>query len=314
MTDIAASPARPKIPVWRTAYDAYRLGLGAIFSSGKMFRFFVYGSFLCLTALGAHFHVLDNGRLSGFSSLADIQVTSFVILAVTFIVLAVVAAPLGMSIQRHVVLGESPHAAYAGYVATKHGRSFVFATLAVCAIFFAAAVLQIFADDAIYEMNATGWDAVARTPGFTSSLIVLAAQLVSYTIAALFAARLFFAFPAIACDRLGASLAQSIRETNGTAWRLFFVIVIVVTPYLVISFFSLLTASTIVALNYRSEGLLPTGQDIAAEMMSSTPFFVALGIIFIGSMTTFVAIAAGAARAYQIRVERGLSGVAEVFS
>jgi hypothetical protein len=35
---------RPTIPVFRTAYDAYRLERSAIFSSGKAFRFFLYGS------------------------------------------------------------------------------------------------------------------------------------------------------------------------------------------------------------------------------------------------------------------------------
>ena len=37
------------------------------------------------------------------------------------------------------------------------------------------------------------------------------------------------------------------------------------------------------------------------------------GIMAIALAVLFVVIAAGAARAYQIRVERGLSGVAEIF-
>ena len=48
-------PAPSEISIWRTAYDAYRLGLGAIFSSGVMFRYFVYGSVMSVTMAGAEF-------------------------------------------------------------------------------------------------------------------------------------------------------------------------------------------------------------------------------------------------------------------
>ena len=51
MTETSVA-AQPKIPVFRTAYDAYRLGIGAIFSSGKMFRFFMYGFVLSIAVVG----------------------------------------------------------------------------------------------------------------------------------------------------------------------------------------------------------------------------------------------------------------------
>jgi hypothetical protein len=46
----------------------------------------------------------------------------------------------------------------------------------------------------------------------------------------------------------------------------------------------------------------------------SPQIIAATFVIWIAVMLAYVALAAAAARAYQIRVERGLSGVAEVFS
>jgi hypothetical protein len=49
-------------------------------------------------------------------------------------------------------------------------------------------------------------------------------------------------------------------------------------------------------------------------MLQSPAFIVACVIAGLGYMLSFVVTAAAAARAYQIRVERGLTGAAEVFS
>jgi len=315
MTDVSAGGPRPKIPVWRTAYDAYRLGLGAVFSSGVMFRFFVYGSLLCLATLSGYFYIVGDGQSDALVSIGSRRATAVVVITVTYLLLAAVAAPLGICIQRYIVLGEPPRKSYFHYAAMKRGRSYVFASLAVSTVFLATALVQMFADEAIFRINATTLDEAFETPRFTSAMMVLAFNLFTYGIAALLVVRFSFAFPAIACDRPGASLRQSMSETRGSLWRLFFVPLIVSIPYGIVSSAVLVVASSFAAYNYiGSEGFVPTPEELYSILMSSSSFFAGLGIVFVGAMIIFIAIAAGAARAYQIRIERGLSGVAEVFS
>src|SRR5215510_5897519 len=56
MTDAFAAAPRPKVPIFRTAYDGYRLGIGAIFGNFAMFRYFVYGSVLWISLIGYEFY------------------------------------------------------------------------------------------------------------------------------------------------------------------------------------------------------------------------------------------------------------------
>ena len=58
MTDIPVAAPHPTVPVFRTAYDAYRLGIGAFFGNSAMFRFLVYGSALSLTILATEYYLL----------------------------------------------------------------------------------------------------------------------------------------------------------------------------------------------------------------------------------------------------------------
>jgi hypothetical protein len=51
-----------------------------------------------------------------------------------------------------------------------------------------------------------------------------------------------------------------------------------------------------------------------SSIVASTPFIVACTIAGLGYMLSFVVTSAAAVRAYQIRVERGLYSVAEVFA
>ncbi|HVR66450.1 MAG TPA: hypothetical protein VMT98_07405, partial [Verrucomicrobiae bacterium] len=62
MTDSASNSSAPRIPVFRTAYDAYRLCFSAIFGSRKILRFFLYGTGLTLGIVG----VIKYARLAGF--------------------------------------------------------------------------------------------------------------------------------------------------------------------------------------------------------------------------------------------------------
>ena len=110
MTDISATLPRPKIPVWRTAYDGYRLGIGAIFSSGAMFRFFVYGS----VSLVAVFGVFLYGNLSMSGLLANASPgsnqtlvigSSFLLGIALYALIAAIQTPLGVAVQRFVLLG-----------------------------------------------------------------------------------------------------------------------------------------------------------------------------------------------------------------
>jgi hypothetical protein len=54
---------------------------------------------------------------------------------------------------------------------------------------------------------------------------------------------------------------------------------------------------------------------MATTMVYSTPFLVLYAIMFMMMMMMMTAVmAAAAARSYQIRVDRGMTGVADVFS
>ncbi|HVR66033.1 MAG TPA: hypothetical protein VMT98_05300, partial [Verrucomicrobiae bacterium] len=50
------------------------------------------------------------------------------------------------------------------------------------------------------------------------------------------------------------------------------------------------------------------------SILRSKEYLISYGIILVCGAFAYVLIAAAAARAYQIRVERGLSGAAEIFS
>ncbi len=55
-------------------------------------------------------------------------------------------------------------------------------------------------------------------------------------------------------------------------------------------------------------------QPLAYNLLRSKEYLISYGIILVCGQFAHILIAACAARAYQIRVERGLSGAAEIFS
>ena len=103
MTDISAALPRPKIPIWRTAYDGYRLGIGAIFSSGAMFRYFVYGSVSVVTVMGVLFY--GSLTMSGLvgqcgvteRTLALVVGSSFVLGIALSALIAAMQTPMGVA-------------------------------------------------------------------------------------------------------------------------------------------------------------------------------------------------------------------------
>ncbi len=119
-------------------------------------------------------------------------------------------------------------------------------------------------------------------------------------------------FPAVACDRPG-SWRQSYAETRGTVWPLFAIFLVALLPV------ALFCMVMFVIPTMAAMGIGDGVSDSAMEqelltMLLSPAFIVAYVIAGLGYMLSFVVTAAAAARAYQIRVERGLSRVAEIFS
>ena len=75
-----------------------------------------------------------------------------------------------------------------------------------------------------------------------------------------------------------------------------------------------LIAIVVFVVRYMAAGGDATSSDFLINMFNSTEIIVATIVLVLGVAISWAAVAAGAARAYQIRVERGLSGLAEVFS
>jgi len=324
MTDVSASPSRPKIPVWRTAYDAYRLGLGAVFSSGAMFRYFIYGSVLMLGIFAAEIYLslVNAGLFSNFVSGRDalsIFAIDVAIGLLSYILLAIVQTPLGIAIHRRVLLGDSPKGSYRGYAIGGHGSSFLIASIVIYAAFFAASLAYVPVVFLLYGVNPfdeTSFSGLMISHR-ASILVIMSIWFFAYFAASLLSVKCAFAFPTAACGRLGALLQQSFAETRGSMWRLFFVFLLVFVPVVVVYLVASITAALAYVVPYLTNadaGSVGSGEDMMMGLLLSPHIIIAGLVVFVAVMFSYVAMAAGAARAYQIRVERGLSGVAEVFS
>lgn len=323
MTDISVALPRPKIPVWRTAYEGYRLGIGAIFSSGVMFRFFVYGS----VALLAVFGVLAYGNASISSLMANAGTgtnqtlvigSSFLFGMLLYALIAAIQTPLGVAIQRYVLLGDSPKHSYFAYLNRGYGLRFFRVSIAVYAYFYIAGLLWfpiVYLAYHVSPLDQTEFSAalVANPSALT---VIMLVWFISYAVASLLATRTSFAFAIAAVERPGPTIRQGFAETRNTMWRLFFVFFLIfVPPFLV---YMATAFAAIISIAAQPSGqALPTSDDVERLAMSSflSPQIIAATILtWIAIMLSYVALAAGAARAYQIRIERGMSGIAEVFS
>jgi len=318
MTDVTAGLSRPKIPVWRTAYDAYRLGLGAIFSSGKMFRFFVYGSALSIAIL----MVQAYSMLWTFRYLDQLN-ADIIGIAINFGVycaLAVVQAPLGIAVQRWVLADEQPDSSYLAGALDRRGRFYLLASLAIAFPYFLASQTESIVDLAYFGGPLIVSESLASIDSARNYVLLLLLILTAgYVGASLISAKGAFLFPAVAISRR-ASVYQFLSETRGTVSRLCFVFLIALIPVTTVGLFALGVAYQMPGTPLMDALSIGDGvtnnnlDDLLLAVLRSPTNVVALVVGAAAYMTWFLVIAAGAARAYQIRVERGLSGVAEVFS
>lgn len=320
MTDIPAARPRPKIPVWRTAYDGYRLGIGAIFSSGVMFRFFVYGFLSLLIVFGILMYA--NFRMSALlASTATganqnlVIGSSFLLGMLVYAAIAAIQTPLGVVVQRYILLGDLPQLSYFGHLNGRNGLRFFRVSIAVYVYFFIGGSAYVPILYLVYHVSPfepTGMAALlATTPSALAVMMMI--FFISYLAASLLAARTTFAFPIAATDRPGPALRQGSAETRGTMWRLFFVFFLTFIPPALVY----MVAATVAAISMVGQAPAATSRDLEAWLASlflSPQFIVAAIVVWIAVMLSFVAMAAAAARAYQIRIERGMSGVAEIFS
>jgi hypothetical protein len=229
MTDIAASPTRPKIPVFDTAYDAYHLGVSAAFSSAKMFRFFVYGSVLWVFAFGIKYYdsLLRSGEITDTRPIA---LDVFVGILLTLLI-SVAQTPLGIALQRRILLGESPKGSYFGYLLAPAGIRYALVVFLVHLMFLCASLFPTLLAIALTSYMApdqNDFAAIIRVDDLATSVRLISLPLL-FAAAIGVSVRLAFAFPDAAC-RASPWLRQSIADTKGATLRLFLVYVFVSLP------------------------------------------------------------------------------------
>ncbi|HZF34590.1 MAG TPA: hypothetical protein VE914_12380 [Candidatus Angelobacter sp.] len=317
MEAITMNGPHPTIPIWRTVVAAYRAGLGAMFGDGALFRYFIYiyASLLSLIVLGLNlYHVA-----SRLASMAEPQTPGMTLLNIAvgmllYVAYAAAIYPYAVAVHRKILLGETPRDYYAAAAMRRTQLRFLLATIAVYAVFFVAPFVNNLGVYLIYDLNPFDAPAVSRAytarPAIAAVVGIL--SLLSYVGAALISARFTFAFPSIAIETPDASLRRSLAETRGSTWRLFFIFLLTFAlPFTI--FIILYVAATVVFLINHPE-LVRSPNMIASAMLYSPPFLVLFATMFIMSMVMIAVTAAAAARAYEIRVDRGMTRVAEVFS
>jgi len=216
-------------------------------------------------------------------------------------------------------LANPPIAGYLAYAAGGASSSFLRMSLVVYASLFAASFAYLPIVFLVYGVNPldeTGL-AMLMVRDSYSILVILSLWLLGYLVAFFFCVKCAFAFPTAAYDGSGASVRRSFAETRGSMWRLYFVFVLIFAPVVVVYFVAFLAAmlAYIVPLVMNAGGApAVSSEEILNDLLLSPHIIVAGIVVYIAIMLSYVAMAAGAARAYQIRVERGLSGIAEVFA
>ena len=305
----------PTIPIWRTVVAAYRLGIGALFRDGALFRYFIYASLISLVVLSLNFYQVA----SRLASMAEPQTPGMVLQSIAvgmllYVAYAAAVCPYAVAVHRKILLGETPRDYYAAAVMRRTQLRFLLATIAVYAVFFVAPFVNNLSVYLIYGLNPFDAPAISRayTTRPTIAAVVGILSLLSYVGAALISARLAFAFPSIAIETPNASLRRSLAETRGSTWRLFFIFLL--TFALPFTIFIILYAAASVVFLINHPELVRSPNMMASAMLYSPPFLAIFATMFIISMAMIAVTAAAAARAYEIRVDRGMTGVAEVFS
>jgi hypothetical protein len=312
----AMNDPHPTIPIWRTVAAAYRLGIGALFGDGALFRYFVYASLLSLAVLSLQFYHIA----SHLAAAAQPQTPGMTLLSIAagmllYVGYAAAICPFAVAVHRKILLGETPRGYYAAAAMRRTQLRFLLAAIAVYAVFFVAPFVNNLAVYLIYGLNP--FDALAVSRAYTThptiaTVVLPLSSLLSYFGAALIAARFTFAFPAIAIDTPGASLRRSVAETRGSTWRLLFVFLFVFALPLIILLVFYVGASVIFIMNHPE--LVHSPEMIAPAIAFSPLFLIVYATMFVFMMVMIAVIAAAAARAYEIRVDRGMIRLAEVFA
>lgn len=305
----------PTIPIWRTVVTAYRHGVGALFRDGALFRYFIYASLLSLVIFGLHIY-RTGLRLSPArdESTPAEWIGSIVVGMLLYLGYAAAISPFAVAMHRKFLLGETPREFYLGAVIKRGQARFLLATIAVYGIFFVAAFASHPVIFLVYGLSL--FDAAAVTRAYaaqpTIALVVSVLTWMSYAAAALIATRFTFAFPAIATEASGASLRRSFADTRGSTWRLSFIFILIFA----LPFVSFMIASGIASFIFVANHpeLAQSPDALATTMMYSPPFLTIYAAMFVIMMVMVSVTAVAAAQAYEIRVNRGLSGVAEVFT
>ena len=305
----------PTIPIWRTVAAAYRLGIGALFGDGALFRYFVYASLLSLAVVGLQlYHVASRLAAVAQSPTLGTTLLSIATGMLLYVGYAAASCPFAAAVHRKILLGETPRGYYAAAATRAMQLRFLLATIAVYALFFVAPLVSNLALYLIFGLNP--FDPLEVSRGYAAqpiiAVVVLPLSLLSYVLAALIAARFTFAFPGIAIERPDASLRRSFAETRGSTWRLFFIFLFTFALPFAIFFILYVVASIVFVISHPD--LLSAPERMGTAMVYSAPFLVVYAAMFIIMMLMTAVMAAAAARAYEIRVEGGMTGVAEVFS
>lgn len=295
------------LPIWRTVVAGYREGIGALLRDGTMFRYFIYASALILVLAAGQLYVgMGQASMSGAAAL----LTGLLISAAY----ALCVSPLIAALHRKLLLGEMPRGFYLAAMFQATELRLAVATMAVNGLFFVAELATYPIIYFIYGLNPLieADVAAAYSAQPTMAFIVLLLSCAGSGFAALISTRLAFAFPAISTNAPNASLRQSYADTRGCTWRLFFIFLLILFfPF--VAFVIAAGGASVLFITGTPEALAAP-ENAAELMMLSPPFLVLYALAFLLMMAIVVIIGAAAACAYEIRVNRGMSGVVEVFA
>lgn len=303
----------PELPIWRTVISGYRDGIRTLLGDGRLFRYFIYASAMTFMLVGAQLYVDMGGSWMSGPEPA-MQAANLLFGLLISVAYAIAISPLTVALHRKLLLGETPHELYLAAMVRRTHLRVAAATVAVYGLFFLAQLSiypMIYFVYGVNPLNAVDLTAAYEAQP-TIALVVTLLTWGASLLAALVSTRFAFAFPAISMNTPGASLRQSYAETRGTTWRLFFIFLMTILfPFLAFIVAVGVASALFVFGNPEAMG---DPDRVGQMMMLSPPFLAVYAIGFVMMMAVLVAIAAAAARAYEIKVNRGMTGVAEVFA
>jgi len=301
----------PTIPVWKTAVAGYRQGIGALLGGGILLRYLLYACVIGFAAVAARLYLLFIHPWHAWNLPAPmVEIVISVLTAVIFATWIFCLSPFGVAIHRNILLGELPRQSYLMALTGRRERRFFLVSVGLCVIGVVALFAQPAAMYLLYGVNSLNVIEVSRASSIhpTMGLITGLIALLALALAAVVAARCVLVFPSIAVDRPGASLRQSFADTRGTTFRLFAVLVLISVPPVIIY---ALSSSFVFAAFVPAPG--SPGGSIRAILLSP-PFVAVYALMVTLAMLMIVATGGAAAHAYEIRINRSLSRVAEVFT